>query len=235
MKANQIKSSLVQGGLLLIPLPLYLLTIRPWILRWGATRAEVAGPWPGDALIANPAFTSTRAVTVHAPAGTVWNWLVQMGQDRAGTYSHNLLENFFGIDTLNIDWIVPRFQQIAPGDVIRMATPARFGGRGPAIVLTVRPERALVLGHGAGRRGSAPARAVWAFLLSPVDANTTRFIIRARVAGHLSLPELVAGYLVEPAHFWMERQMLLGIKARAENSQRKQGTRGLHPLPTLVL
>ena len=200
----------------LASLPTYLLAIRPWLLRWGATDVEVVRPWPGDHLIPRPAFASTRAVTVQAPAASVWAWLSQIGEERAGTYSYTWLENLLGMDTLNIEWLVPRFQELAVGDPIQMATPARFGGRGPGIVVALEPERVLVLGHGAGRRESAAARATWAFLLAPRGAERTRLLIRARIAGHLSLPEKVAGFLAEPAHFLMERRMLLGIKDRAE-------------------
>jgi len=235
MKVNPTKSSLFQGSALLTVLPLYLLVIRPWMLHWGATAAEVTGPWPGDEFIPTPGFASTRALTIQARAAGVWAWLVQMGQDRAGTYSYNSLEHLMGIDTLNIDWIVPRFQQIAVGDQIRMATPARFGGRGPGIVMDLEPERTLVLGHGAGKRGSTTPRATWAFLLSPVDDGSTRLIIRARVAGHLPLAEKVAGFLVEPAHFLMERRMMLGIKQRAETTVYRQRTGELRPPLTAAL
>ena len=72
-----------------------------------------------------------------------------------------------------------------------------------------------------------PGRAIvlerWgAFVLEPVDANTTKLHIRLRgegtptVASSLLAP---VGLLVfEPAHFIMERGMMLGIKRRAEGS-----------------
>lgn len=235
MKANPIKSPLFPGSALLTILPLYLLAIRPWMLHWGATAAEVTGPWPGDELIATPGLASTRALTIQAPPAVVWAWLAQMGQDRAGTYSYNSLEHLMGIDTLNIDWIIPRFQQIAVGDQIRMATAARFGGHGPGIVIALEPERTLVLGHGVEKQGSTTPRATWAFLLSPIDDDRTRFIIRARVAGHLPLAEKVAGYLVEPAHFLMERRMMLGIRQRADTTVYRQRTNESRRLLTPAL
>jgi hypothetical protein len=36
-------------------------------------------------------------VTVEAPAGEVWRWLVQIGQDRGGFYSYDWLENAAGL------------------------------------------------------------------------------------------------------------------------------------------
>jgi hypothetical protein len=44
----------------------YLLAIRPWHLRWGATDEEVDRPMPGDEINAQPSFNGTRAVTVRA-------------------------------------------------------------------------------------------------------------------------------------------------------------------------
>ena len=38
--------------------------------------------------------TATMAVTIDAPPGAVWPWLVQMGTDRGGWYSWDLLDNF---------------------------------------------------------------------------------------------------------------------------------------------
>ncbi len=47
---------------------LYIVVIRPWHMRWGATDQEVAMALPGDAIAAPDAETSTRAITIHAPA-----------------------------------------------------------------------------------------------------------------------------------------------------------------------
>ena len=43
----------------------YLLVIRPWHLRWGATSEDARRPMPGDELVPRPIVESIRAVTVH--------------------------------------------------------------------------------------------------------------------------------------------------------------------------
>jgi hypothetical protein len=57
----------------------------------------------------------------------------------------------------------------------------------------------------------------WAFVLEPVDAATTRLLVRMRVSYQ---PAAKWGpgmwLLVEPAHFVMGRRQLLGIRQRAE-------------------
>jgi hypothetical protein len=54
------------------------------MLDWGATDEERARPLPGDDIMPAAGYQTTRAVTIRASAESVWPWLVQMGQDRAG-------------------------------------------------------------------------------------------------------------------------------------------------------
>jgi hypothetical protein len=65
---------------------------------WGATAEEAGAVLPGDDLVPEPAEQTTLAVTVAAPADTIWAWLVQMGQGRGGMYSYDWLENLLGLD-----------------------------------------------------------------------------------------------------------------------------------------
>ena len=46
---------------------------------------------PGDDLVSSPTFCATRAITIHARPEDVWPWLVQMGYNRAGSYSYDLI------------------------------------------------------------------------------------------------------------------------------------------------
>jgi hypothetical protein len=57
----------------------YLLFFRSRCLNWGARADEVAAKLPGDELLADAGLVTTRAVTIHAPAGGIWPWLAQMG------------------------------------------------------------------------------------------------------------------------------------------------------------
>lgn len=60
------------------------------------------------------------------------------------------------------------------------------------------------------------------FVVVPVDSATSRLLVHTRGPGRPSfaaIPLAALGfYLLEPAHFIMERGMLLGIKARAERA-----------------
>ena len=50
----------------------------------GATKDEQSAELPRDELVPGKASVTTRAVSIDAPAGEVWRWLVQVGQDRGG-------------------------------------------------------------------------------------------------------------------------------------------------------
>ncbi|GAA0504713.1 hypothetical protein Ade02nite_70600 [Paractinoplanes deccanensis] len=54
---------------------------RRWRPRGGATAEETARTLPGDRLLPRPDVVSTRAVTIDAPASSVWPWLVRLGSD----------------------------------------------------------------------------------------------------------------------------------------------------------
>ena len=185
----------------------YAFAIRPWHLRWGATDEEASAEMPGDFLTRDPVKQSTHAVTIHASAAEVWPWLAQIGQKRAGFYSYDWLENLVGCRMRNAERIVPEWQGIAVGDKIWLHPNAP-----PIPVALVEPEKALVLGSSSGATGT------WGFALVEIDRRITRLIARSRASSHaMSLPAKL-GYciLFEPAHYIMERKMLLNIKRLAE-------------------
>ena len=187
----------------------YWFGLRPWHIRWGATNDEVARPLPGDELVPRPRNWSTRAITIAAPAAAVWPWLMQIGQGRGGLYSYDWLENLAGCDIHSTNRIIPEFQYLEVGDVIRLG-PEGY----PAYpVAVVAPGRALVLGGDDPELGPHS----WAFVLEPIDDRTTRLIVRSRGDYPPSPANFVIWrILTEPLHFVMERKMLLGIKQRTE-------------------
>lgn len=205
------------GGLIAVSLVAYTVgatAARPWHTRWGTTNEELRSALPGDELVETPLrYGIQHAITIDAPARAVWPWLVQIGQDRGGFYSHDWLERLFGADIHNADRIVPEWQVRVAGDSVFATQPnylglveRRLGWR----VASVEPGRALVLEN-------------WgAFVLVPERYNRTRLIVRTRGGGAdpESLVDLLMGPLgllaFELPHFIMERGMLEGIKSRAE-------------------
>ena len=105
-----------------------LLLLRPWHVRWGASAVERIMPLPGDDMASGAPYRIDHAVTIHASADSVWPWLAQIGQDRAGFYSYDSLERLIGDPIYNADRIVPEWQHIARGNLVRAAPNDYLGG-----------------------------------------------------------------------------------------------------------
>jgi hypothetical protein len=196
----------------------FFLLVRPWYRSWGADASVQDARLPGDHLLWQGAPRETRAVTVHAPAARVWPWIAQLGQDRGGFYSYELLEDLAGAEMTNLDVLIPALQNWRAGDSLWMYPPDKAGGIGRAPLALLEPGRALVFyTRRAGTTLTEPPDGTWAFIVEPVDATRARVIVRSRARGHIGL--LGAAFersVFEPAHFAMERKMLEGIRDRAE-------------------
>ena len=64
---------------------------------------------PGDELVNIVKGRYDHAITIKAPAAVVWPWIVQIGQNRGGYYSYELLENLVGCRIHNADRVIPEF------------------------------------------------------------------------------------------------------------------------------
>ncbi len=71
----------------------YGLVLRPWHLRWGATRDETRRPFPFDGLIPAPNYFSTRAITIDAPPARVFAAVTDDAYWPAGTIVRNVRNN----------------------------------------------------------------------------------------------------------------------------------------------
>jgi hypothetical protein len=194
MEGNRQKVFWGAAGVILV-FAIYGIVVRPWHAGWGATAQEQAMTLPGDVLGAGAPAVTTRAVTIHAPAESVWRWLVQLGQGRGGWYSHDWLENLFGAEMQNAEAIDPALQQLTVGDKLRFTEMGLH-----ATVVGIEPERSLVLDGG------------WTFYLAPLGPDSSRLIVRYFCKDN----PLYYFTVFEPAHFLMEAGMMLGIKVRAE-------------------
>ena len=198
----------------------YLTMVRPWVLHWGARPDEVGDKLPGDEIVPRPSWQSTRAIDIAAPVERVWPWLAQMGEDRGGLYSYDWLENLAGLEFHSADRIVPEWQTVQVGDIVRFAP-----RQDTLLVSQVEPNHYLVW-RVLNPSTHQPADATWAFVIRPTDATHTRLIQRFRFGvGPRLLGKIFYTALIEVPHFVMERKMLLGIRARAERAQAESATR----------
>ena len=201
--------------MLAILFAVYWMILRPGFVRWGASEADLDRTMRGDDVIATPMYSATLAVTIDARPEHVWPWLVQMGYRRGGLYSYDWLDRLFGyLDGPSAEVILPQHQNLRVGDEI----PIGRGGGFP--VRAIEPGRALVL---AGEGGDFAW--VWQFGVYPIDAARTRLVSRNTVRTPSSWGAWCFMRVIEPAAFIMTRQMLRGIKRRAERLAADAGSR----------
>jgi hypothetical protein len=186
--------------------------VRRWHLTWGATPAEVAAAMPGDRLLPHAQYRSTRAITIEAPPGRVWPWLVQVGCLRAGWYADDLLDNYGSPSAREI---VPELQHIHVGQWLPMT-------RAPS-------ERTAFIVDGYAQADwllwRSPIR-TWSWRLVPLPGQRTRLITRMHTVYDWRRPwTLVTVLLMELADYRMTRRMLHGIRTRAQAGERRSPRR----------
>jgi len=151
-------------------------------MRWGATGDEVSGPYPGAELVPDGQRAATMAVTIDAPPGQVWPWLVQIGWNCGGWYSWDRLDNAGRPSATEVH---PEWQDLAVGDHLQGWFP---GGRlAPWQVAALEPDRFLGLhkltdlrGRSLDRRQPRPSaymEGLWGFQLKESPGGRTRLVI----------------------------------------------------------
>jgi hypothetical protein len=206
---------------------------------YGSTAAERSRLLPGDEIVAVPDVQTDHAVTIAAPPSAVWPWLVQMGWGRGGWYTARWVDRLlFPANGPSADRIEPALQTIEVGTFIPDGPPETECG---LTVVRLEPERVLVLRSDSHLPLSWRARArldwTWAFVLTPLDGGCrTRFHFRSRWVTAPWWLTLGGWLAVVPADLVMSRDMLRGVKARAELTERsaargRAGPRG-GPVPS---
>ena len=177
--------------------------IRPRIINWGATEAEINIEFPIKEPISPNRIVSTRAIAIQGTKENVWPWVAQTRQNRGGFNSYYWLENLFGAKMVDNNIPNPKWQNPQVGDSVY------YGHNQPFTKVTfVKRNEYYSLGG-------------WLFYLKPIDAANTRLIVRYP-SMEIKQSKLATVYyygLFEPLHFIMESGMMMGIKQRAENIQ----------------
>lgn len=159
--------------------PLVALLVRRASRRSGATEAEAGRTLPGDELLPAADLQNDRACTIGAPPAAVWPWIAQLGQDRAGFYSFEALENLVGCRITGATRVHPEWQHMGPGDRFRLHPDVALR------VAQVEPgNHLLVTSQGGDAPGGTDLAMTWLFHLSPVvlpgGATGTRLHLRER-------------------------------------------------------
>ena len=199
---------------------IYSLLVRPRMLRYGATDAEVEGDYPAANVIPAGRRGATMATTIDALPSAVWPWLVQMGCDRAGWYSWDRLDNG---GKPSSDRIHPEWQEISLGD--RMASLP--DGSAWFEVAALERERFLGLRATLDLRGRPLAPdgpkpriytdSLWCFLLSELPGGRTRLVISGYDGSAPRPLHAVLNFLLwEPAHWIMQTRQWSNLRRRVE-------------------
>lgn len=211
---NALGALQVAGCVLLSPF------LRSWYNRWGASDKEIQETLPGDELVPNPMLDYTHAISIAAPPSAIWPWLVQIGQGRGGLYSYDGLENLAGCKIQSADTILAEHQNPNLGDLVRLG-PQGYPcfsiaaiEQGKALVLVSADPKTGEPTNDNPRTEKGYSIASWQFVLEPVEAQSTRLLVRQRLAYSPDMAWIWR--LTEPISFVMERKMILGIKHRAE-------------------
>lgn len=214
--------------------------VRGWLADvgfFGASEQERRRSIPGDDLVPDPVLQVTQAITVRAPVGQIWPWLVQIGQGRAGFYSdsrwwdacvgvyYRLLSReqrrspvgYRHVD----DRVVEAWQNLRVGDTIADGPP----GTAVFVVRDLVAGEYVVLFTDTHLPYLVPAR--WrarvhgelsdTTTLIPIDSGRTRVVCRTRASAG---PFPFRWFAVPVVAVWGEaitgRKFLRGLRRRAE-------------------
>ncbi|MFZ5869485.1 MAG: hypothetical protein ACOYXW_02990 [Actinomycetota bacterium] len=147
------------------------------------------------------AVDATRAITIRGQPRNIWPWLAQVGVDRAGWYSYDVLDN---LGRPSAREIVPELQDVKVGDIMPMSPDGKHGIRVHALA----PPHSMIWG--------TPGDTTWVWVLDPQADGTTRVITRVRSRYRWLSPAIAFSMLLEFADIWMMRRMLLNLRERVE-------------------
>lgn len=198
-----IYTGLIVSGLVII----YLFIIRPWHLKWGATKQEFMLSLPGDNILSKPDFNATRGITIHSTPDLIWRWIIQIGSKRAGWYSIDWMDNA-GIKSS--DKIQNEYQKIEVGQFIPF-TPDHKNG------MWVKEFKINEYILWVDKEG----KATWLWYLYSIDDTSSRLVTRLRTKYNWKGIWIIYYILYDIGDIIMMSKCMKGIKKRAENEFRK--------------
>jgi hypothetical protein len=164
---------------------------------------------PGDEIIPFAKYSYTHTRKIEAPASIVWRYLMQLGCDRAGWYSIDLLDHG-GVPGIN--HLVEGWETRSRGDKLD----ATLSKDSFFEVYGIQHEKHFIIG-GNGHRLGGDFKMSWGFVLEPIGDDATHLITRVRMQ---AVPEwsgwLQGKLLAPPLHGLMQHVQLKTIKRLAE-------------------
>lgn len=181
--------------------------------RSGIAAHEARHLLPGDTILPAGVYQNDRAVWIDAPPAAIWPFLAQLGQEKAGFYSWEAVENAIGCEIENSFSINPEWQRVEVGDDFHLAPEVALR------IAAVEPEKYLVVESpaGAAAPGGLDFDFTWSFSLHPVGSRT-RLWVRERYLTR-DTRTAAAVWLVSIGSAIMSHKMLTTIRDLAEASR----------------
>jgi preprotein translocase subunit YajC len=194
----------IQALLLAAGGAVYYLFLRPQMRKWGTRLGESQRRLPGDEIVPEPNFQMTHAVNIDAPLEAVWAWIAQMGRERTGYYSLDVLSNR-GIPSVGF------IRQDIPVPQPGMKMDGGFD------ILEVEPARKLLFGASNLQRLPGVVSDITAlYLLERRRDGSTRLLVRRREFSHGTLG-IIYNLIYEIIYFAFAVQQLRRLKRHAES------------------
>lgn len=92
--------------------------VSPIYDTYGSTAEDELIEYPDEDFLANPKMFTFHGIDIDASPEEVWKWIVQVGGSRAGWYSYDWAENFFGYGIYNSYEIREEWQSIEVGQLL---------------------------------------------------------------------------------------------------------------------
>lgn len=160
--------------------------------RLGVTLDETQKALPGDELLPLARVQNDRACTIHEPPGAVWPWIAQLGQDRAGFYSFEFLENLVGCQITGATSVHPQWQDVKPGDSFFLHPEVALR------VAQVEPGSHLVVtSQGGDAPGEMDFESTWGFYLSPAAGSSGEPATRLHLRERYETPSMRTRAMIE--------------------------------------
>jgi hypothetical protein len=172
------------------------------IRTWGSTPEERAATFACDALLPDADDALYRAVSVRAPAPTMFRWLCQL---RLAPYSYDLVDN---LGRRSPQALVPGTDQLVVGQ--RMVAIFRLASFEPGRELTLAARGNRVFGDVA-----------LTYRVEPVGPEDCRLVVKVLVRYPRHPLGRLGGFWLPAGDVVMMRRQLLNLRALAERDARR--------------
>ncbi len=176
---------------------IYLVYLKGYISKWGVTDEEANMQLPGDKLAKG--VSGTRGIIINAPVEEVWKWVIQLGADRKGFFSFEFLERWMGYEFVKDDGNFAEDMpvgRVIPASIDESKSKITYNFK----IVEVEKFKYIVLDP-------------WGtFFFKKLDDSRTKLIVRTNAFSGNTIFEKLNNFIMEGAHYIMERRMLKGLK-----------------------